>query len=322
MASKYQPVRLSTDEIPEKYRDEMIRDFYGKIAMRMEVAPISEEPLWIDAHTHSLPGIMVSLGNFSAVSGERTGELLADGNDDIFISVAADGFNASRNGSEVLRTTSSEAVLTSLSSRIRFMTPRTSLKTVQIKRSLIAPLSNAIDDPPMRALSLSRPEVRLLFHYVDGLADLDLSSPLVMQTVATHLTDLASLAIGATREAAEIAHLRGLRAARVRQVLSEIKAGYADPAFSVTDIARNLRLSPRYVQDLLHETGESLSARILELRLHKAHAMLADRRNINLRVSEIALTCGFSDISYFNQSFRRRYGATPSDIRAESRLNG
>ena len=107
----------------------------------------------------------------------------------------------------------------------------------------------------------------------------------------------------------------------MREVLSEIKAGYANPAFSVTDIARKLRLSPRYVQDLLHETGTSLSARILEFRLQKAHAMLVDRRNLNLRVSEIALTSGFSDISYFNQCFRRRYGETPSDIRAASRPN-
>ena len=43
-------------------------------------------------------------------------------------------------------------------------------------------------------------------------------------------------------------------------------------------------------------TKPSLGNRILELRLQKAHAMLADRRNINLRVSEIALTSGFSDI--------------------------
>ena len=107
----------------------------------------------------------------------------------------------------------------------------------------------------------------------------------------------------------------------MREVLSEIKAGYANPAFSIKDIARKLRLSPRYVQDLLHETGTSLSARILEFRLQKAHAMLVDRRNLNLRVSEIALTSGFSDISYFNQCFRHRYGETPSDIRTASRPN-
>ena len=49
MAVEFAPVRLCTDDIPEEYRDEMIRDFYGRIAMRMQVAPIAEEPMRIDA---------------------------------------------------------------------------------------------------------------------------------------------------------------------------------------------------------------------------------------------------------------------------------
>ncbi|WP_373569533.1 helix-turn-helix domain-containing protein [Bradyrhizobium sp. WBAH42] len=32
-------------------------------------------------------------------------------------------------------------------------------------------------------------------------------------------------------------------------------------------------------------------------------------------MSEIAHQSGFNDISYFNRSFRRAYGASPSDIR-------
>ena len=33
-------------------------------------------------------------------------------------------------------------------------------------------------------------------------------------------------------------------------------------------------------------------------------------------ISTIAFEAGFGDLSYFNHAFRRRYGATPSDIRA------
>jgi AraC-like DNA-binding protein len=32
-------------------------------------------------------------------------------------------------------------------------------------------------------------------------------------------------------------------------------------------------------------------------------------------ITAIAFDAGFGDLSYFNRTFRRRYGATPSDIR-------
>jgi len=43
--------------------------------------------------------------------------------------------------------------------------------------------------------------------------------------------------------------------------------------------------------------------------------LLTDRTNDNLRISEIAYASGFSDISYFNRCFRRRFGFTPGSLR-------
>jgi AraC-like DNA-binding protein len=33
----------------------------------------------------------------------------------------------------------------------------------------------------------------------------------------------------------------------------------------------------------------------------------------------VAYEAGFGDLSYFNRTFRRRYGATPSDVREAAR---
>jgi AraC-like DNA-binding protein len=41
-------------------------------------------------------------------------------------------------------------------------------------------------------------------------------------------------------------------------------------------------------------------------------------RHAAMTVNAIALVAGFGDLSHFNRSFRRRYGATPSDVRAAS----
>ncbi|WP_245235441.1 AraC family transcriptional regulator [Mesorhizobium erdmanii] len=142
---------------------------------------------------------------------------------------------------------------------------------------------------------------------------------LVSPELITHATetivDLIGLAIGAKGDPAELAGMRGLRAARLQAILDKIRDNFADPAISAQQVAQQLRLSVRYVHDLLQESGASFAERILELRLQRAHRMLSDRRNDRMRISEIALLSGFSDVSYFNRCFRRRFGSTPSGAR-------
>ena len=48
--------------------------------------------------------------------------------------------------------------------------------------------------------------------------------------------------------------------------------------------------------------------------------MLVDPSFAHLRVIDIVLAAGFGDVSHFNRLFRRRYGETPSDVRAAGRL--
>ncbi|HLH91164.1 MAG TPA: AraC family transcriptional regulator [Xanthobacteraceae bacterium] len=133
--------------------------------------------------------------------------------------------------------------------------------------------------------------------------------------VETMLLDLVVLALGGRGDGAEIARTRGLRAARTDLVLAEIGARFADPGFSVGVAARKVGISVRSVQELLHATGTTFAERILELRLQKARRMLADRRNDHLRLNEVALDCGFNEVTYFHRCFRRRFGASPTQYR-------
>lgn len=133
--------------------------------------------------------------------------------------------------------------------------------------------------------------------------------------IETHIVDLLALALGAQGDSAELAISRGLRAARLRDVVSAIQARFTDPALSTSDLAGSLGLSRRYVNDLLAETGQSFAERVLELRLQKTRAMLADPAHDRLKIGEIALNCGFSEVSYFNRRFRARFGCSPSQYR-------
>ena len=69
------------------------------------------------------------------------------------------------------------------------------------------------------------------------------------------------------------------------------------------------------MQNILTETGMSFAERVLEHHRQKTRAMLADPRHDRLRISELAYACGFNEVSYFNRSFRRRFGASPTQFR-------
>jgi AraC-like DNA-binding protein len=110
-----------------------------------------------------------------------------------------------------------------------------------------------------------------------------------------------------------------LRAARLQAVLQEIKTSFTNPEFSPHSVAQRLGLSPRYVQDLLQDTAFSFTERVVELRLQQARAMLVDRRHDRFKIVDIAGAAGFNEISHFNRTFRRRFGASPSELRARPR---
>ncbi len=109
--------------------------------------------------------------------------------------------------------------------------------------------------------------------------------------------------------------MRRSRRARLEQILAGISTHFADPALSVGALADRLGLSARYVQKLLGECGPTFTARVRELRLNQARVLLSDPANADMTVSEIALACGFNEVSYFNRCFRRRFGITPTQFR-------
>ncbi|SCB56064.1 AraC-binding-like domain-containing protein [Bradyrhizobium shewense] len=192
--------------------------------------------------------------------------------------------------------------------------------TVTIARDRLLQLVPRADDLMARPLDPGQPALRHLKRYLESVLDPNDagSDPDLDRHIGTTVLDLLALTLGASRDAAEIATLRGLRAARLREILAEIRTNFTNPAFSPRSLAQKIGLSPRYIQAVLHETGASFTERVLELRLQHARTALMSRQHGGLKVSEIAYACGFNDISYFNQAFRRRFGASPTQFRGSA----
>jgi transcriptional regulator GlxA family with amidase domain len=100
---------------------------------------------------------------------------------------------------------------------------------------------------------------------------------------------------------------------RVRRAMLLIERNMSAP-LSVEELAHETNLSLRQLERLFRaEIGISPSAFALRLRLQTAHELLT---STSRSISDIALDCGFSDCSHFSRSFRKRYRATPSDVRS------
>jgi AraC-like DNA-binding protein len=159
---------------------------------------------------------------------------------------------------------------------------------------------------------------RLLFGYLGEIVAGECDDPETARLFGGHILDLAALAVGG-RSGAAAEEASGVRAARCAAILREIERHSLDPGLTASAVAALLDITPRYVHLLLEETGRSFTAHVLERRLERTIALLRDPQRRHCRIAEIANEAGFGDLSYFNRAFRRRYGATPSDIRNAGR---
>jgi AraC-like DNA-binding protein len=135
--------------------------------------------------------------------------------------------------------------------------------------------------------------------------------------IRKHIVDLALLATTARCSIGE-SSASAVVAARRTAALDYIASHFSDPEISLAMVARRLRISPRYLQRLLETTGMSFASHVIELRLKRTYMLLTAQRGSNVRISDIALQSGFSDVSYFNRLFRSRFGETPSVVRVEA----
>jgi len=100
--------------------------------------------------------------------------------------------------------------------------------------------------------------------------------------------------------------------ARVARSLALIHAEYATP-LDVPALARIAAMSPSAFHRAFKQvTGESPIQYVKHIRLHRAHALLAQ---VGLKAGTAAVQVGYSSPSQFSREFKRYFGASPSDVR-------
>ena len=137
--------------------------------------------------------------------------------------------------------------------------------------------------------------------------------------VRRHIIDLMVVAATPHQSVGE-SNLSAVSAAHLHAIFDHIASHFSDPELSVAKVAQSLQISTRYLQWLLKTSGTSFTAYVTELRLQHAVMLLTAQDSSDVRICDVALRAGFSDISHFNRLFRSRFGDTPKGVRAHTRM--
>ena len=98
-----------------------------------------------------------------------------------------------------------------------------------------------------------------------------------------------------------------------------IDARLADPALDATAVAAAAGVSVRYANAVLAEESMSIVRLIQAMRLARCRRALEDPSQRHRRVSEIADSWGFSDMTHFGRKFKAAYGSLPSEYGSRRR---
>ncbi|WP_051163674.1 AraC family transcriptional regulator [Nocardia brevicatena] len=101
-----------------------------------------------------------------------------------------------------------------------------------------------------------------------------------------------------------------------------IRSHAHDPELTGAAVANALGWSLRQVQLALQRVGTTPRELIKEERLQLAYARLRDPAYRHRGISDLALDLGFGSASAFSTAFRRRFGASPRDIRHGCMVDG
>jgi AraC-like DNA-binding protein len=320
-------LRFSTAGVPEPARAQAVRDLHlhertflsAKLEPIEPLEPLPNYPLHVDLTKRTLPGLAVVSGTLSGLRHAiRPSGAVPNGGDDLLLAVNVRGCAMARQRDRDLTLRDGDALFATRG-EIGFTLTRPMpgrFIGIRVPREAVALLLGRLDETPISLVPQHTEALNLLVTYARAIAEaLPLATPELQRLAVNHINDLIAATIRATRDGLAIAEGRGIAAARLRAIMTDITAHLGDGDLSVAEIARRHRVTPRYIHKLFENEGFTFSSFVLAQRLSRAHRLLSEPHLADRNISSVAFDVGFGDLSYFNRTFRQRYAATPTEIR-------
>ncbi|WP_439401619.1 helix-turn-helix domain-containing protein [Bradyrhizobium sp. DASA03068] len=305
--------QLSFDGDPNGAAYEQWREQFCRQVANVDFVPVGEGRV----HRTIAPAILPRL-RLSASFGTPMSFVSLGTNDELIVTMSPNSALSGAMGKRPLEIAAGDVTIGDPSikgARITQITHGNFQTALLPRKALLRACPNA-EDLIARAIPGANPITSMFLRYYDlAHAHADKLAPAELDAVSQHLFDLAVLMIGARGDVAEEARLRGLAAARFEAIKADILAQLDSAALSLSDIAATHRIRARTIQLLFEKAGITYSGFVLEQRLLRAERLLRNPGLRSRKIIEIAHLAGFHDVSYFHRAFRRRFEATPDDVR-------
>jgi AraC-like DNA-binding protein len=286
-----------------RVRGRAVQSLHRRGVTWVSFVPMPDRAGCIDFALRKLPGLGLLCGTVDGIRHEHTRD---NNNNDLSLHLNVSGVSvvAARAGETILR--DGDAMLLSYTESRTITRPGPVYhRVLRLPRAALAPLVPQIDDAILRAIPRGTGALSLLSNYTAALmSDPAPEVPDTRQLIVTHLCDLIAVTLGATGDTAEAAERRGIRAARLRAIKSDIDAHLTDPSLSPSSVAKRQRISESYIRKLFEGDDTSFSEIVLSRRLAQAQRLLTDPLCAGRNIASIAFACGFGDLSYFNRTFK------------------
>jgi AraC-like DNA-binding protein len=313
----YTVFRFSSRALAKQGRGKAIEELHERGLLPVtKFTPLSEALPHVEFSNRSMPGLRILTGTYAGV--RREGVPL--GGDHLYFCMTLAGTSlASRRAREMVLSNGDAVLMTSEETpwSLTSLSP-VSVAGIRLPRSALAPLLPNLETAVMRRVSGDVVGLRLLKRYLEVVADDEaLAAPTSQRLIVSHFYDLVALALGGNCDSKESPG--AVSAVRLAAIRADIIANLQDGNLNVTMVAMRNRVTVRYLHKLFQNGGCTYSEFVLGQRLTRAHSILSNPLHSRRMISTIAFELGFNDLSYFNRVFRRRYNATPSDVRNGAR---
>ena len=246
----------------------------------------------------------------------RTQSHLADGSDDLVLIAAHAGLVRVGQNGHTVELAPAEMVLVDMSiTGTVGHTDDDRFTTIRMPRRALLEINPRAEDKLSQVLSDGAVAETIFRYHALAANHAPHLDAVGQRLTAQHMVDLVGLLLGTDAEHASLARGRGHAAARLDLMRADVMSALGRNDLCLSEIATRSGLSPRQAQRLFEQAGTTFTEFVLEQRLLQARKLLGDPRARARKISDIAHSSGFSDLSYFNRAFRKRFGATPSELR-------